>query len=110
MSQLNASQVRILQVLAGSPAGMTREQLEEAAPDASPSPTNLGPAYKDTMANPFYAGSLVGLGYVRQAVGQLDGKDVILWRTTAKGAKAAETFVTRAPADPTLRIPSDKLD
>lgn len=87
-SQLNASQVLILQTLAKHRTGtMTRAAIEEAS-GATLSAGNLGPVYKETLdaGNGEYAESLYGLGMVRPEQSEDEG---VVWTITPKGRKAA---------------------
>ena len=97
-TQLNASQVHILQTLAKAPDGMTRTQLETKAPDGTAvTPDNLG----TVKASGNHDGSLKALGLVKTVAPDVDldaegpGRDPVLWLVTAKGLKVAVKMLAR---------------
>lgn len=107
-SQLNASQVLILQTLAKHRTGtMTRAQIEEKS-GATLSAGNLGPVYKETLdaGNGEYAESLYGLGMVRPEQSEDEG---VVWTITAKGRKAALGVKAKSRGT-TVKVDADALD
>lgn len=92
MSQLNASQVRILQTLSTADGGMTRDELAEQG--CSPTTDNLGTTTREGLAE--HPESLGALGLVKIVPNSDSGEDrKTRFALTARGEKAATTHVTR---------------
>jgi hypothetical protein len=116
-TNLNASQVMILQALAKSDEPLSKEDIEKVAPNAAVSAINLGPVFQETLegANEGngawrYSDSLYALGYVRPVKDNRDDKEVTCWEITAKGRKLVDKLVTRTKAAGNLKIPPEILD
>lgn len=111
-SQLNASQVHILQTLRKSNDGLTRAQLQNKCPEGtSVTPGNLGTAEPSDN----HVDSLKSLGLVKPVssrgagLTEEDERDLVVWRITPKGEKLAEKLVTRKRGS-SVRVPAGKLD
>lgn len=92
-SGLRAPQVRILKALVKAGKPMTRSQISEKAPvDQAACVEYIGSHNPDVrLANDAkHFPSLVTLGYVKAEMHDVDGRDVVQYTVTAKGAKAAE--------------------